>query len=157
MILFGTLVVWEFDVYLAVNLLFGHDEPSAVKLWSCEAVKLWSCEAVKLWSCEAVKLWSCEAVNFARWAVLCQVLYTVSRTVRLKNFFRFLCENDCNCRRCVYLSSLYILARVFININLSFKNIRTSSALLHKKQSSTCKKHACGCFFLAPWIYSAYF
>ena len=41
MILFGTLVVWEFDVYLAVNLLFGHDEPSAVKLWSCEAVKLW--------------------------------------------------------------------------------------------------------------------
>ena len=49
MILFGTLVVWEFDVYLAVNLLFGHDEPSAVKLWSCEAVKLWSCEAVKLW------------------------------------------------------------------------------------------------------------
>ena len=57
MILFGTLVVWEFDVYLAVNLLFGHDEPSAVKLWSCEAVKLWSCEAVKLWSCEAVKLW----------------------------------------------------------------------------------------------------
>ena len=35
--------------------------------------------------------------------------------------------------------------------------MRASSALLHKKQSSTCKKHACGCFLLAPWICSAYF
>ena len=74
MILFGTLVVWEFDVYLAVNLLFGHDEPSAVKLWSCEAVKLWSCEAV----------------NFARYDALCQVL----RTVLLKNFFYLFCKAD---------------------------------------------------------------
>ena len=35
--------------------------------------------------------------------------------------------------------------------------MRASSALLHKKQSSTCKKHACGCFLLVPWICSAYF
>ena len=34
--------------------------------------------------------------------------------------------------------------------------MRTSTALLHKKQSSTCKKHACGCFLYAPCIYSAY-
>ena len=38
----------------------------------------------------------------------------------------------------------------------SFTNIRVSTALLHKKQSSTCKKHACGCFLFVPCIYFVY-
>ena len=52
-------------------------------------------------------------MNFARYDTLCQVL--------LQNFLHFFCENGCNCQRCflsVFLSSLYSIARFFININV---------------------------------------
>ena len=40
---------------------------------------------------------------------------------------------------------------------LSFENMRASALSLCKKQSSTYKKYACGCFLHAPSICSAYF
>ena len=57
---------------MCLIILFGHRYPSAARLRGCEAA------------------------NFARYAVLCQVL--------LQNFFHFFCENVCNCYRGVYLS-----------------------------------------------------
>lgn len=46
---------------------------------------------------------------------------------------------------------------VFTNIySLPFANTRSSALSLHKKQSSTYNKYACGCFLHAPSICSVY-
>ena len=56
----------------------------------------------------------------------------------LLHFSHFFGENVCIwCYQCVFLSLVYSIARFFISFNLSFKNMRASSALLQKKQSST--------------------
>ena len=54
------------------------------------------------------------------------------------HFYALFCEDGCICcYQCVFLSLVYSIARFFISFNVSFKNIRASSALLPKKQSST--------------------
>ena len=51
-------------------------------------------------------------------------------------FSHFFGENVCNCGQCVFLSLVYSIARFYADFNVSFKNIRASSALLHQNYTS---------------------
>ena len=76
------LCVYGVRKIVCVNVnLFGYSSPSAARLRGCEAARLRGCEAA----------------NFARYAVLCQVL--------LQNFCAVFCENVYCFYRCVSLPS----------------------------------------------------
>ena len=93
---------------MCLIILFGHRYPSAARLRGCEAARLRGCEAARLRGCEAA--------NFARYAVLCQVL--------LQNFFHFFCENVYICYRYVCPSLRNNIARFPENFQLLGKGFK---------------------------------